>query len=76
MDACAFPGCRRALRNGNKPLRGWCEKHYLNWRYHGDPAASMTMREAIESLPDVKLFISQLEVPERHRVFDSPIRGC
>ena len=52
MDACAYPGCRLPLRNGNKPLRGWCEKHYNNWRHHGDPGVSMTMREAIASLPD------------------------
>lgn len=47
MDACAYPGCRSKVK-----VRGWCDRHYRNWRYHGDPGVQMTMREAIADLPD------------------------
>jgi len=34
---CSIPGCDR-----NVAGRGWCMKHYLRWRTHGDPAVKMT----------------------------------
>lgn len=30
---CSIDGCE----NGGKLARGWCNRHYLRWRRHGDP---------------------------------------
>jgi len=32
MAVCSVDGCSRSSRK-----RGWCEKHYDRWRFHGDP---------------------------------------
>jgi len=32
MDTCSVEDCRAEARK-----RGWCLKHYMRWRRHGDP---------------------------------------
>lgn len=34
-EVCSIPGCGGAILN----VRGWCNRHYLRWRRHGDPLA-------------------------------------
>lgn len=47
VDTCAFPGCFSRIE-----ARGWCGTHYRNFLYHGGPGTQLTLRQAIESLPD------------------------
>ncbi len=39
MSLCIIPEC-----DGDAYLRGWCNRHYLRWRRHGDPLAGGTVR--------------------------------
>lgn len=34
-EVCCISGCE-----GRNVGRGWCRKHYLRWRKHGDPLAA------------------------------------
>ena len=47
MDSCAYPDCRLRVHK-----RGWCARHYRNWRHHGDPGIHLSMMAAVSSLPD------------------------
>jgi len=36
---CVIDGCER-----ERTTRGWCNRHYLRWRRHGDPLGSATQK--------------------------------
>lgn len=43
---CSVEGCDRPADGG----QGWCNKHYLRWRKHGDPLVTLNTDRAIPAV--------------------------
>lgn len=58
-QVCSIEGCGRPVQIKK---RGWCNRHYLRWRRHGDPEGGSPFR----GLPLEEYFSERVEVSGDH----------
>lgn len=45
LDVIGLPSCSVGDCDNPVKARGWCNKHYLRWWFHGDPLATVLIRD-------------------------------